>query len=109
MKDKYSIAQRNRVVEENLCCIDTVLRHHQGWVRQARLEYDDLYQSLAVCLILSVEEYDSSLGPLRPYLYRKLREELRNIPKPYRLEDTGNLKVFIFCEILSFRKSQLLA
>ena len=21
MKDKYSIAQRNRVVEENLCCI----------------------------------------------------------------------------------------
>ena len=87
MKDKYSIAQRNRVVEENLCCIDTVLRRHQGWVRQARLEYDDLYQSLAVCLILSVEEYDSSLGPLRPYLYRKLREELRNIPKVYRLEE----------------------
>ena len=26
MKDKYSIAQRNRVVEENLCCIDSVLR-----------------------------------------------------------------------------------
>ena len=44
--------------------------------------------SLAVCLILSVEEYESSLGPLRPYLYRKLREELRNIPKPYRLEET---------------------
>lgn len=78
MKDKYSIAQRNRVVEENLCCIDSVLRHHQGWVRQARLEYDDLYQSLAVCLILSVEEYDSSLGPLRPYLYRQLQEKLRN-------------------------------
>ena len=53
MKDKYSIAQRNQVVEENLCCIDTVLRHHQGWVRQARLEYDDLYQSLAVCLVRS--------------------------------------------------------
>lgn len=88
MKDKYSIAQRNRVVEENLCCIDTVLRRHRGWVRQIRLEYDDLYQSLAVCLILSVEEYDSSLGPLRPYLYRKLREELRNIPKTYRLEET---------------------
>ena len=76
MKDKYSIAQRNQVVEENLCCIDTVLRRHQGWVRQA------------LCLILSVEEYESSLGPLRPYLYRKLREELRNIPKPYRLEET---------------------
>ena len=41
-------------------------------------EYDDLYQSLAVCLILSVEEYDSSFGPLRPYLYRQLQEELRN-------------------------------
>ena len=43
MRDKYSIAQRNRVVEENLCCIDTVLRRHGGWVRQTRLEYDDLY------------------------------------------------------------------
>ena len=41
-----------------------------------------------LCLILSVEEYESSLGPLRPYLYRKLREELRNILKPYRLEET---------------------
>lgn len=88
MKDKYSIAQRNRVVVENLCCIDTVLRRNHRWVRQTRLEYDDLYQNLAVCLILSVEEYESSLGPLRPYLYRKLREELRNIPKPYRLEET---------------------
>ena len=31
-----------------------------------------------LCLILSVEEYDSSFGPLRPYLYRQLQEELRN-------------------------------
>lgn len=37
MRDKYSIAQRNRVVEENLCCIDTVLRRHGGWLRQTRL------------------------------------------------------------------------
>lgn len=86
MKDKYSIAQRNRVVEENLCCIDTVLRRHQGWVRQAHLEYDDLYQSLAVCLILSVEEYESSLGPLRPYLYRQLQEELRKNQEESRAE-----------------------
>ena len=86
MRDKYSIAQRNRVVEENLCCIDTVLRHHQGWVRQTRLEYDDLYQSLAVCLILSVEEYDSSFGPLRPYLYRQLQEELRKNQEESRAE-----------------------
>ena len=88
MKDKYSIAQRNRVVEENLCSIAPVLRLHGEWVRQTRLESHDLYQNLALCLILSVEEYESSLGPLRPYLYRKLREELRNIPKPYRLEET---------------------
>ena len=86
MRDKYSIAQRNRVVEENLCCIDTVLRHHRGWVRQARLEYDDLYQSLALCLILSVEEYDSSFGPLRPYLYRQLQEELRKNQEESRAE-----------------------
>ena len=83
MKDKYSIAQRNRVVEENLCCIDTVLRRHQGWVRQARLEYDDLYQSLAVCLILSVEDLltqiinDSQLE-LDAHLLEQLQEELRN-------------------------------
>ena len=86
MKDKYSIAQRNRVVEENLCCIDTVLRRNRRWVRHIRLEYDDLYQSLAVCLILSVEEYDSSFGPLRPYLYRQLQEELRKNQEESRAE-----------------------
>ena len=46
---------------------DTVLRRNRRWVRHIRLEYDDLYQNLALCLILSVEEYDSSFGPLRPY------------------------------------------
>ena len=86
MRDKYSIAQRNRVVEENLCCIDTVLRRNRRWVRHIRLEYDDLYQNLALCLILSVEEYDSSFGPLRPYLYRQLQEELRKNQEESRAE-----------------------
>ena len=86
MKDKYSIAQRNRVVEENLCCIDTVLRRHGGWVRQTRPEYDDLYQNLALCLILSAASDDFSFGPSRPYLYRQLQEELRKNQEESRAE-----------------------
>lgn len=33
-----------------------------------------------------MEEYDSSFGPLRPYLYRQLQEELRKNQEESRAE-----------------------
>ena len=54
MKDIYSVAERNRIVEEQLCCIDKVLHRYRNLLQAARLEHDDLYQDLAIRLILAV-------------------------------------------------------
>ena len=51
MKNNYSIAQRNAIVEANLWCIDSVIRQNRPLMRAARLEYDDVYQQLALRLI----------------------------------------------------------
>ena len=48
MKNNYSIAQRNAIVEANLWCIDSVIRQNRPLMRAARLEYDDVYQQLAL-------------------------------------------------------------
>ena len=85
MKNNYSIAERNRIVEEHLCCIDTVMRCNHALIRAARLEYDDVYQDLAICLILCVEQFDPEKGSLRRYIRTQLcnalydREEIRRV------------------------------
>ena len=76
MKDKYTVAERNRIVEEQIDCIDKVLYRHRHLLLAARLEYEDLYQDLAIRLILAVDSYHPEAGPLRPYLCDQLREEL---------------------------------
>lgn len=43
MKNNYSIAERNRIVEEHLWCIDRVIRKNRSLMRAARLDYDDVY------------------------------------------------------------------
>lgn len=58
MKNNYSIAQRNAIVEANLWCIDSVIRQNRPLMRAARLEYDDVYQQLALRLIKAVAGYD---------------------------------------------------
>ena len=37
MKDIYSVAERNRIVEEQLCCIDKVLHRYRNLLQAARL------------------------------------------------------------------------
>ena len=36
MKNNYSIAERNRIVEEHLWCIDRVIRKNRSLMRAAR-------------------------------------------------------------------------
>lgn len=62
MKNNYSIAERNRIVEENLPTIDKVIRRNWRLMVTARLDYDDVYQDLAVRLIRCVENYDPDRG-----------------------------------------------
>lgn len=85
MKNSYSIAERNRIVEEHLFCIDAVMRRNHDLIRAARLEYDDVYQDLAICLILCVEQFDPEKGSLLRYIRTRLcnelydREEIRRV------------------------------
>ena len=66
MKNNYSIAERNRIVEENLHWIDRTIRRNTGLMQAAHLDYDDVYQDLAIRLIRCVESYDPEKGELMP-------------------------------------------
>ena len=54
MNNNYSLTQRNELVEKHLWCIDTVIRKNRPLMRAAQLEYDDVYQQLAIRLIKAV-------------------------------------------------------
>ena len=73
MKNNYSIFQRNQLVEEHLWCIDTVLEQNRSALRAVRLEYDDVYQELALRLIEAVENFDPELGKLEQQIFARLR------------------------------------
>ena len=65
MKDNISYELRNRIVEEHLHCINTVIWQNWSLIQAARLERDDVYQQLAIRLIRCVDTYDPSKGPLK--------------------------------------------
>ena len=85
MKDNYSIAERNRIVEEHLWCIDRVIRKNRSLMRAARLDYDDVYQQLSIRLIRAVAGFDPQKGKLKQHIFAQLRFELLNCKRPYRM------------------------
>lgn len=85
MKNNYSLAQRNALVEANLWCIDSVIRKNRPLMRAARLDYDDVYQQLAVRLIRAVAGFDPDKGNLQQHIFAQLRYELLNCKTAYRL------------------------
>ena len=78
MKNNYSFDERNRIVEENLYRIDAVIRRNHGLMRAAHLDYDDVYQQLAIRLIRCVEGFDPEKGKLDQHIYAQLQYELLN-------------------------------
>lgn len=85
MKNNYSIAQRNTIVEEHLWCIDCVIRRNWALMRAARLNYDDVYQQLAIRLIKAVSNFDPDKGELKQHILAQLKFELLNCKTSYRL------------------------
>ncbi len=85
MKNNYSLAERNRIVEEYLPYVDQVIRRNRGLMRAARLEYDDVYQQLSLRLIRAVSTYDPDKGELGAHIWAQLRFELLNCKAPRRL------------------------
>ena len=78
MKNNYSIVERNRIVEENLHWIDNIIRRNYGLMRAAHLDYDDVYQQLALRLIQAVSGFDPEKGDLEQHIYAQLQYEMRS-------------------------------
>ena len=77
MNNNYSLTQRNELVEKYLWCIDTVIRKNRPLMRAAHLEYDDVYQQLALRLIKAVAGFDPQKGTLQQHIFAQLRMELQ--------------------------------
>ena len=84
MKNTYSIAQRNALVEEALPCIDDLMRSNRKRIDAAGLENDDLYQQLALRLIRAVASYDPDSGDLESHIRTQLLRELRRCERAGR-------------------------
>lgn len=78
MKNNYSITERNRIVEEHLYCIDLIIRRNSPLMQAAHLDYDDVYQDLAIRLIRCVESYDPEKGELDQHIMCQLQYEMLN-------------------------------
>ena len=85
MNNNYSLTQRNELVEKYLWCIDTVIRKNRPLMRAAQMEYDDVYQQLALRLIKAVAGYDPEKGRLEQHIFTQLKYELLSCRSAYRL------------------------
>ena len=83
MKNTYSIAQRNALVEVYLPCINDVMRSNRKLIRAARLDQDDVYQQLALRLIKAVETFDPNKGDLETHIKAQLNYELLDCKSAY--------------------------
>ena len=93
---------RNHVVEQYLYCIDRVIRRNWALMRAACMEYDDVYQQLAVRLIRCVDSFDPEKGNLEQHICAQLNYELLNCKRPHRLTGiTGAPKDFRKGNIIS--------
>ena len=78
MRNNYSLAERNRIVEENLYRIEMAIRRNNALMRAAHLDYDDVYQQLAMRLIRCVESFDPEKGKLDQHIAAQLQYEILN-------------------------------
>ena len=101
MKNNYSIAQRNEIVEAHLWCIHTVIRQNWPLVQAANMDYDDVYQQLSIRLIRAVAGFDPEKGTLEQHIFAQLKFELLNCKTPYRLHGITGLPKGYRKEIIS--------
>lgn len=78
MKARLTITERNRIVEDHLYYIDRVIRKNRCLMKTARLDYDDVYQQLALRLIRAVEGHDPDKSELGAHIWAQLQYEMLN-------------------------------
>lgn len=107
MNNNYSLAERNRIVEEYLPYIELMIRKNRALMRSAKLEYDDVYQQLSLRLIRAVNTYDPEKGELGMHIRAQLRFEMLNCRAPKHLFGmTGLPKDFNRGSLISFQEIQ---
>ena len=89
MKNCYSIAERNRIVEENLYRINQAIRRNWGLIRAARLKRDDVYQQLAIRITRAMNTFDPDKGNLGKHNHDQLQYEMLNCKDSRRYRFTG--------------------
>jgi hypothetical protein len=84
MKNNYSIAQRNQIVEAHLRCVEQLMQEKGEVITAEHLDKDDVYQQLATRLILAVSGFDPDKSTLRQHIFAQLRHEFEKCRSPYR-------------------------
>lgn len=90
MKNNYSIAQRNEIVEDHLWCIGATMKKNTALIRAARMDRDDVYQQLAVRLIRAVAAFDPDKGNLEQHILAQLQYEIMSCKAVHRLTGVTN-------------------
>lgn len=90
MKNNYSIAQRNEIVEDHLWCIGAVMKKNTVLIRAAHMDRDDVHQQLAVRLIRAVATFDPDKGNLEQHIFAQLQYEVLNCKAVRRLTGITN-------------------
>ena len=85
MNNNYSIAERNKIVEEHLWCIKAVIKQNRELIRVTHLDYDDVYQQLAERLIRAVGTFNLNKGDFLKYIFHQLHYELLDMKTPRAL------------------------
>lgn len=107
MNNNYSIAERNKIVEEHLWCVKAVMKQNGPLIRATRLDRDDVFQQLSERLIRAVISYDPEKSPLVKYLCASLRYELLSMVKPGKLSGIKNApKSFRVGDMVSFESME---
>lgn len=76
MKNNYSIVQRNALVEDHLWCINSFMEKNRKLVKATGMEHDDVFQQLALRLIMAVAGYDPDKGALQQHIFAQFKYEL---------------------------------
>ena len=107
MNNNYSIAERNKIVEEHLWCVKAVMKQNRTLIEATRLDRDDVFQQLAERLIRTVIFYDPEKSPLVDHLWASLRYELSGMVKPEKLTGVKNApKDFHIKDMVSFENME---
>ena len=85
MKNNYSIAQRNAIVEDHLWCIDSIIQKNRPLMRAARLSMTMCTSSLPFGSSRPLLYYDPDKGNLQQHIFAQLKYELLNCKAAFRL------------------------